>query len=134
MNDSDRQAIYEYCSAKQLAAGSTLFDVGQPGTALYFITSGRLAVNKFTGFQEKMQVVALLDSGSIVGESSLLAVHKHKAKVTVVEDASLLYLDKESFQKMVKDAPTLAHSLFEYVLEIMALRLEKTSARLATIL
>ena len=134
MNDADRQAIRGYCTAKQLAAGTTLFENGEPGTTLYFIERGRLAVHKFTGFQNKMQVVALLDSGSVVGESSLVAAHKHKAKVTVIEDASLLCLERSSFQKMLNDTPELAVRLFEYVLGVMALRLEKTSSRLATIL
>lgn len=134
MNETDRKAIHPYCTTMGLAAGGTLFTNGQPGTALYFIESGRLAVHKFTGFQEKMQVVALLDSGSIVGESSLIKDHYHTSKVTVIEDASLLCLDYQSFQKMLSDAPDLAYRLLQYVLGIVALRLEKTSARLAKIL
>ena len=134
MDDADRQVIYGYCSARQLAAGDILFENGEQGTALYFIESGRLAVHKFTGFQDKMQVVALLDRGSIVGESSLVAAHRHKAKVTAIEEASLLCLERESFQKMMNDVPSLAIRLYEYVLGVMSLRLEKTSARLATIL
>lgn len=134
MDERDWQAVYSFCSGKSLIAGRVLFDYGEPGKTLYFIQGGRLAVHKFTGFQKKMQVVALLDKGSVAGEAALLESHYHKTKVTVVEDSELLCLSVKKYQTLQNEQPELAHRLLAYFLSITSLRLEKTSERLAQIL
>lgn len=134
MEASDRKALYAFCSEKNLVVGDLLFDYDEPGEHLCFIEEGRLAVHKFTGFQKKMQVVALLEKGSIVGESALLDNHVHQSKVTVVEDCRLMCLGTQQYQKLQNEKPDLALRLFAYLLQITTLRLEKTSERLAQIL
>ncbi len=134
MNENDRQSVYAYCSAVKLAAEEVLFDYDEPGKALYFIENGRLAVHKFTGFQKKMQVVALLDKGSIAGESAVLQNHCHKTKVTAIEESKLLSLTSEKYQTLHDEQPELACRFLGYLLNVTSLRLEKTSERLAQIL
>ena len=134
MEVNDRKMLYAFCSERSLLVGELLFDYNEPGKSLYFIEEGRLAVHKFTGFQEKMQVVALLEKGSIVGESGLLRNHVHQSKITVVEDCRLMSLSAQQYQKMQNENPDLALRFFAYLLKITTLRLEKTSERLARIL
>ncbi len=134
MDENDWQSLYSYCSRKRLSAGQILFDYGEPGKMVYFVENGRLAVHKFTGFQKKMQVVALLDKGSLAGESALLEKHCHKTKVTVIEETNLLCLSAEKFKTLEKEEPELALRFFRYLLTVTSLRLEKTSERLAHIL
>ena len=134
MDEHDWQAIYEFCSLQSLVAGEVLFSHDEPGEALYFIKAGRLAVHKFTGFQEKMQVVALLDKGSVVGESALLGDHCRKTKVTVIEDAELQRLSVQKYETLQNEQPERALRFLTYLLGITGLRLEKTSERLAQIL
>jgi CRP/FNR family transcriptional regulator, cyclic AMP receptor protein len=134
VDEHDRESIYAFCSMETLAAGEVLLDYDEPGKALYFIKAGRLAVNKFTGFQKKMQVVALLGQGSVVGESALLEKQCHKTKVTAIEDSELLCLSSKKYKILQNELPDLAFCLLEYLLSITRLRLEKTSERLAQIL
>ena len=134
MDERDWQLIYSFCTTKSVSAGHVLFDYGEPGKTLYFIRGGRLAVHKFTGFQKKMQVVALLDRGAVTGESALLESHYHKTKVTVIEDTELLCLSVKNYQTLKNEQSELAFRLLEYLFSIISLRLEKTSERLAQIL
>lgn len=134
MNESDKGSILSYCSEKRLSAGAVLFEYGEPSVTLYFLDKGRLAVHKFTGFQEKMQVVALLDTATVVGESALLTKKCHKTKVTAIEDSLLYCLTQEKFQLLQKEDSELAARFLEYLLHVVSLRLEKTSERLAQIL
>ena len=53
-------------------AGDQIFQKGDPADCLYFLVSGRVAVQNKTGFGERTQVVALLDPGAPVGEKGLL--------------------------------------------------------------
>lgn len=134
MDNRDRQFIYSFCSVVKLSAGDVLFDYGESGKALYFIEEGRLAVHKFTGFQKKMQVVALLDEGAVAGESVLLGKHCHKTKVTAIEESSLLSLSFEKYNALQVEHPELSLRFLSYLFKIVTLRLEKTSERLAQIL
>lgn len=134
MDERDWQSVYAFCSVKSLVAGRVLFNYGEPGKAIYFIQGGRLGVHKFTGFQKKMQVVALLDKGSVVGEAALLDNHCHKSKVTAVEDSELFRLSIQKYQTLLNEQPELALRLLAYLFSITSLRLEKTSERLAQIL
>ncbi len=134
MTESDKSSILSYCSEKRLSAGSVLFEYGEPSVTLYFLDEGRLAVHKFTGFQGKMQVVALLDHVTVVGESALLTKYCHKTKVTAIDNSLLYCLTQEKFQLLQKEDPELAARFLEYLLHVVSLRLEKTSERLAQIL
>lgn len=134
MNESDKRSILSYCSEKRLSADEVLFEYGEPSLTLYLLAEGRLAVHKFTGFEEKMQVVALLDNATVVCESALLEKKYHKTKVTVIESALLYCLTQEKHQILQKENPALAARFLEYLLGVVSLRLEKTSERLAHIL
>lgn len=134
MKENDKKSVLSYCSEKRLSAGEILFEYNEPSPTLYFLAEGRLAVHKFTGFQQKMQVVALLDSGSVVCESALLVESHHKTKVTVIEDSLLYCLSHEQYNLLQEENPGLATRFLEELLRVVSLRLEKTSERLAQIL
>lgn len=119
---------------KNISAGKTLFDYDEPAETFYFLKEGRLSVQKFTGFQEKMQVVALFGSGAIVSEAALLPNHKHRTRVVAIEDCQLLCLAAKDYLQFKGDASDVVNSFMEFVFSIVSLRLEKTSERLAHIL
>ncbi len=128
------QQVAPLFKEKRLLIGETLFDYEEASDTFYFLQEGRLSVQKFTGFQEKMQVVALLDSGAVVSEAALLDGHVHQTRVVAVEDSLLLCLEGKKFTQLKASNPDVAHSFLEIVFSIVSLRLEKTSARLAHIL
>lgn len=134
MNEEDKSSIFSYCTEKRLSEGAVLFQYGEPSVTLYLLVEGRLAVHKFTGFQEKMQVVALLDGLAVVCESALLENESHKTKVTAIENSLLYCLTQEKYQLMQNENPDLAARFLKYLLHVVSLRLEKTSERLAHIL
>lgn len=134
MNEGDKRSIFSYCTEKRLSTGTVLFEYGEPSLTLYFLAEGRLAVHKFTGFQEKMQVVALLDGPAVVSESALLKEKVHRTKVTAIENSLLYCLTQEKYQLLQKENSDLAARFLSYLLHVVSLRLEKTSERLAHIL
>jgi CRP-like cAMP-binding protein len=64
----------------------------------------------------------------------VLGAHLHKTKVTATEEATLLSLSKEEYQRLLSEQPELALRFLSYLISIVTLRLEKTSERLAQIL
>ncbi|MCF8055557.1 MAG: cyclic nucleotide-binding domain-containing protein [Desulfocapsa sp.] len=134
LDDGERRVLFSLFTEKQLNARAVLFDYNEPAESVFFLKEGRLAVHKFTGFQEKMQVIALLDPGAVVGEAALLQTHIRKTRVAAIESSSLYCLEREDFFRWQKKSPAMASRLLEYLFSIVTLRLEKTSERLARIL
>lgn len=134
---SDDEACRELLSLfteTRVAAGDLLFDYDEPADKLYFLTDGRLAVHKATGFFQKMQVVALLDPGAVIGERAILQQHVRSTRVTAIEECRLSALTRMDFLTFQKLFPESGTQVMEYLLHIVSLRLEKTSGRLARIL
>ncbi len=115
-------------------AGAELFQKGDLAECLYFLVSGRIAVQNKTGFGERTQVVALLDPGAPIGEKGLFAGASRGATLTMVKDSELLALSHESFDKLVDDTPVVAIKLLKWLLNRVSLRLEKNSERLVQVL
>ncbi len=121
-------------SEKKISAGDVLFDYGDPAESIFFLNHGCLSVHKFTGFQEKMQVIALLDPGAIIGEAAILQNHVHQTRVSAIEDCQLYCLNRKDFSGLKDQSSELTSRFLEHILSIVTLRLEKTSDRLARVL
>lgn len=134
LSEDDRRFISSFLSEKIISAGEVLFDYGDPAEASYFLLHGRLAVHKYSGFQEKLQVVALLDPGAIVGEAALLPNHVRQTRIVAIEDCRLYGLARKDFVSLKGQHGELAYRFYEHILSIVTLRLEKTSDRLARVL
>ncbi len=134
MPDDSRHYLVSLLSEKKLNTGDILFDYHDDAETLFFLQQGNLAVHKFTGFLEKMQVIALLDPGAVVGEAALLDGHTRKTQVTAIKDSIIMCLDKSDFANFKKKFPESGFRFLEYLLSTVTLRLEKTSERLARIL
>lgn len=134
LDADERSTLFSLCTEKQLDAGDSLFDYHESAATIFFLKEGRLAVHKFTGFQEKMQIIALLDPGTVVGEAALLHSHVRTTRVAAIEKSSLYCLDRKEFSNWQKKSPAMASRLLEYLFSVVTLRLEKTSERLARIL
>src|SRR5512147_2723982 len=72
LEKSEAEMLLTVMDRVSYAAGTQVFQRGDLAACLYFLLSGRLAVQNKTGFGERMQVVALLDPGAPVGEKGLL--------------------------------------------------------------
>ena len=132
--DDQLEGFLAELTESELAAGDTLFRMGDQATTLYFLVAGRLAVRKSTGFAEKMQVVALLDPGAPVGEGAVFPGGVHDATVVAVERSRLLALPGDRLQGLAGEKFDLAWKILTRLLHAAHLRLKKNSDRLARVL
>ncbi len=135
-SNEEQQSLVQYLQEKQVGQGEHLFVQGDDPDGVYFIVDGRLGVFAKTGFEEKMQAVALLDPGTVVGEKAIASSSNDKRGMTVtaIEDTRLLFLSLETFRILEKTSPELAMSLVKSFLSASAHRLQATSDRLAHVL
>ncbi len=89
--------------------GEVLFSEGEPGNELFIIQKGSVKITKIIGDQEIL--IAVLNSGDILGEMALL---DDKARVATAISFSLsrvTVVNKDNFNKVVIQNPTLATNL-----------------------
>ncbi len=83
--------------------GSSIFEPGSPGDALYVVVSGEVAI-KDDGDNE----IDRLGAGKFFGEMSLLLNATHSKRAIAVADSEILVLPKDSFDDLVSASSKLA--------------------------
>jgi CRP-like cAMP-binding protein len=134
LGDEERQRLVAVTTKVALGQGQFLFEVDDPADAVFFLTQGRLSALKRTGFHHKMQVVAIFEPGTVVGESGLLSGHVRGTSIRAIECSHLLCLRRQALEDLERADMKLVVLLLKQLLLISGLRLEKASERLAHVL
>ncbi len=128
------EKVQPFLEEAWLEKGETLFQPGDRAESVYFLLRGRLAVQTKTGFKNKMQVVALLEQGAMVGEGGVLENRNRNTTVIAIEDSRLVGFSREKIKDLELKAPDIVIKLFRRLLEVTNLRLLKVSERLAHVM
>jgi len=86
---------------KEVPKGTILFRENEPGQEMYIIQSGKVRISKKV--REIDKTLAILGKGDFFGEMSILNNKPRSATVEVIEDAKLLVIDPQTFEKMVRN-------------------------------
>ena len=94
-------------------AGEVVFEEGTPGTCMYVVRSGQVAVTI------GRRIVEVVEAGGMVGEMALVDDEPHSATVTAHVDCEIVPVDRKRFLFMVRETPFFALA----VMRTMARRL-----------
>lgn len=95
-----------------LPAKSPVFNQGDPGTALYIIRSGKVRI--FRRDEDGLEIdLSVLGPGESFGEMALLAGEPRSAHAEVLEEANLMVLPKEAFDRLLREFPNTAKAVFK---------------------
>ncbi len=125
--------LAEYFSCRQVAAGEVLWREGDADEGEVFILSGRLEAKKQTEFAGKEVVVGVFSAGTLVGELSFLDGRPRAVTVVALEDAELLLLSRDNFERLLREHPDQGVALLKGMLLAVSTRLRKAYERLAAI-
>ncbi len=114
--------------------GEVLFKPKDVADNVYFLVQGRLAVQVMTGFGNKMQVVALLEQGAVVGEGGVIENQNRNTTIVAIENSKLIGLSQKSLYELEKDHPEIIIKLIKHLLAVTNMRLLKISERLAHVM
>jgi len=106
----------------RLQAGSLLFRQGDAGACMYVIDSGkvRLSMDSEDG---TTQPLALLEEADTFGEMALLTGEPRSATARAATDVELYVLDKEAFDRLVLEQPTIS----AFFISMLSQRLVRTN-------
>jgi CRP/FNR family cyclic AMP-dependent transcriptional regulator len=125
LDDQERAELAGQLELVRFRAGETIFQINEPGDALYLIRSGEVEVffKNHTGERIVLEVVT---GGGFIGELSLLDRGARSASVIATQDTETLRLNRSHLEQFLKLRPQAAMDL----LTAMGRRLRASSERL----
>lgn len=133
--DLEREEVREIVGAAQpmrLGAGEVLFEQGEPSDALFVIEHGEFQVRAASGAGEDI-VLAMLSSGTVVGEMSLIGGGARSATVEAVSEAQIYRLDATAFAELRRRRSPAAYKIILRLARVLGERRRQTDARLAEV-
>lgn len=113
---------------REYEPGDVLFKEGGKGESAYLIKKGEVEISQER--QEKKVVLTVLKPVSVFGEMALLLDrHRRTATATILTPASIVEMDKATFDGFVQDSPMFISAL----LDVLVKRLEKTTQKAARV-
>ena len=125
LDDHERAALAERLTLVRFKAGETIFQIGEPGDALYVMSSGEAEVFFKNDTGERI-VLEVATRGDFFGELSLLDGGSRSASVVATQDTEALRLDRGHLSQFLQAHPEAAMDL----LAAMGRRLRVSSERL----
>jgi CRP/FNR family cyclic AMP-dependent transcriptional regulator len=117
-----------YLEGKTLPKGSSLFQQGDFGDAMYIVKLGGLEIYKNDVFGSVR--VAEVRPGGLVGEMALVENKPRSANVRSSEDSKLLVLSRSAYADLKKVHPQVATKFQDELLLLLSGRLRQTTEKL----
>ena len=92
-----------------------IFSESQPGQELYIIQKGSVKITKIV--EDKEILIAILKTGDIFGEMSLLENKPRSASAMAFEDSVIMAVNKINFERMVSQQPQMITRLTQLLSE-----------------
>lgn len=117
------RSLAELWVGQQFRAGERIFVEGDPGTALYVITEGRVDIT------QRGETLAELGPRQFFGEMALFDGQPRSATATALQDCAVLRLDRDDFYRLGRRTP----DLLVAVIGVLSERLRRTNAALVAV-
>ena len=114
LSESELAFLAQRTVPRQFGSGETVFAEGEPCTGLYVVESGHVRIFKSSpGGRE--HVLSIDGPGSSVAELPVFDGGNYPASVSVVDDATLLFVSKQDFQALCLAHPQVALKVLRVV-------------------
>ncbi len=133
MNDSSQKTTNKVDSGRNITKldarafkrGSLMFIEGELSTEMYILRSGRVRIIKQEG--DKTIELAVLSTGSVLGELSLLDNQPRSATAQILEDVSATVIDENIFKSTMKSIPNWLANIVQVIVTRLRNTMKKTS-------
>lgn len=115
---SNLEKVVQFFKLRKLEKGAIVIRKGDPGGNFYIIVTGSVNVINDRGMS-----ISTLSKGEVFGEMSLICNDAVGATIQVKEPSSLLYIDRNNFQKILEQYPAIQL----YFTRLMAKRLTRSN-------
>ena len=120
LTESELAFLAKRAVSRRYSAGESVFGEGEPCLGLYIIESGHVRIFKSSS-SGREQVLSLDGPGSSIAEVPVFDGGVYPASATAVEDATLLFVDKQDFRALCLAHPQVGLK----VLHVLGARLRR---------
>jgi len=113
--------IYKLMHQRVYKTNEMIFHQGDPGTGLYIIISGQVAIKQIDG--DKSWDLAKLVSGDFFGELALLDDEPRSATAIALENTQVIVIFKPDLDSFIQNNPKEGIKILKGISHIMAVRL-----------
>ncbi len=99
--------------------GQTLFFQGNPAFGIYCIKTGKIKISKVGGDGKEI-ILRISGPGDILGHQNLYSNENYTATATVIEEATVCFLDKKYMLSLIAKEPDVAIKLIRKLSDEMA--------------
>lgn len=110
LDDSERTELAAQLEVVDFAPGQSIFNYGDPGDAIYVISSGEVEVFFKNDTGERI-VLEVSTRGDFFGELSMLDNGTRSASVVAIQQTQVLRLDRDDLEKFLELRPKAAMEL-----------------------
>ena len=128
------QQLCPYLELREWAADAVVMQEGEVEDYMGFVTEGKLAVKKKTGYWGKNIIIAILDKGTMVGEGAFIDEGPRSTTIVAMEQTRILTLGARKMDELIMNKPMLAIKLMKRILHIISVRLRKAGDRISELL
>ncbi|MBI1751529.1 MAG: aspartate ammonia-lyase [Acidobacteria bacterium] len=121
LSDTDLGLIARTAKRREVPAGTSLFNQGEPRLGATVIAEGRVEISRDNG--DGPEPVVILGPGDVAGEQSFLAVSTHTASGKALTAAVLIDLDREAVLQSLCTDGAAAIAVLSKVANVMHQRL-----------
>jgi len=121
----DLRVVAQAMEKQQYFAGDCIFEIGDQGDHLYIIVSGKVGISLDSKSSDK-SYIATLSPGDCFGEMNLLDDLPRSATAEVIEDTTLLSLEKTRLRGLIQSYPDMSVGM----LRSLSLRLRDVNQKL----
>lgn len=130
--DPVRGLLAERLEARPFKTGDTLFAEGDPGDAVYFVLSGRVAIQKtLDAAQGTFKTLAVMGPGDFFGEMALLEKEARSAAAVGAADGEALSLSAKDFGRWLSDDSKIPLKFLLPFVTTLSARLRDTTREMA---
>jgi CRP-like cAMP-binding protein len=123
------ETLAGYLQPIETGVGDVLIEQGTPDRSVFFVESGAISVHRVSS-KEQMKL-AVLTSGSVVGEGSFFSRQPHSANVVVTGAGRVWRLTAIRFAEMSNRQPNMALEIAMALGAVIAKRMAHRSKRVA---
>lgn len=124
LNPEDLSRINNHKTCIQYKKGQNIFYEGTRPTGLYCMNGGKVKVYK-NNVQGKEFIIYIAKPGDFLGYRALLSEEFYQATATVLEDAKICFIPKESFFEVLQKNPLFMKRVVMAVCHEMGIMEEK---------
>ena len=125
VSTDDLRVVAQALEMQEYFRGDRVFEVNQQGDYLYLLVSGRIGIS-IEQDPSSREFIATLGPGECFGEMNLLDDLPRSATAQVLEDSTVLALEKTRLKRLIQSYPDISIGM----LRSLSLRIRELNSRL----